>query len=147
MNLYWREQALCNGQDVKYFTLGVKDDGVSRDWLTRTADQYCSICPVKQDCLDSATYEDLQHTLRGGLIPSSNKKTPEEFPSVDVEVAKYVAKGKCARRRKPHRIVRAKDVLVYLDSGRSKGFRLRCSFCQEEAAAKYASAKRGTIDA
>jgi hypothetical protein len=147
MNPYWREQALCKDEDVKYFTLGVKNDGVSRDWLTRTADQYCSICPVRQDCLDAATYEDLQHTLRGGLIPSEKKKLPEEFASADEAITKWMTRGKCSRKRAPHRIVSPDDVLVYLDSGRSKGFRLRCLFCQEEAVAKYAMAKRGTIDA
>jgi hypothetical protein len=143
----WIDQALCRGQDVKYFTLGVKDDGVSRDWLTRTADQFCSVCPVKQSCLDSASIEDLQHTLRGGLIPSEKKKLPEEFASADEAIAKWMARGKCSRKRAPHRIISPDDVLVYLDSGRSKGFRLRCLTCQKEATVKYASAKRGTIDA
>lgn len=59
--------------DTNLFTLQGKkggDEGSSLEDIIQVINNVCAICPVKQDCLDSASYADKWHTVRGGLMPA-----------------------------------------------------------------------------
>jgi len=60
-NDFWMERAKCRACDeIKWFPA----QGESH--LTKIAKQYCSDCPVKAECLNYATKNEIMHGVWGG---------------------------------------------------------------------------------
>lgn len=58
----WADLAACRGVDTNLFFSDSKADQVY------AVDTYCEKCPVKRECLDDATKDDLQASVRGGYL-------------------------------------------------------------------------------
>lgn len=70
----WTERAMCLDVDVNRMTFG---DAKTSE-MNQFIHDYCEVCPVAQQCLDSAfidwgngiTTDDLEFTVRGGYLPT-----------------------------------------------------------------------------
>ena len=78
----WQDDAACSGADVNLFAMLDPDEpaleGLSPTELDEVqaerfddAQSYCDRCPVRGDCLKSATSADRKYTIRGGQLPKS----------------------------------------------------------------------------
>jgi hypothetical protein len=68
----WQPQAACRGLPYEWFQLPDRFDDpalVRRD--ISMGQRVCKTCPVREQCLSTATPADLTHTVRGGLWPAA----------------------------------------------------------------------------
>lgn len=66
---HWETSAKCAGMDPENFFYEGSDTAV-RLYKGRNA---CYSCPVRRECLDAATEDDLQWSVRGGRLPLAMK--------------------------------------------------------------------------
>ena len=65
----WRYEASCSEADPDLFSYPHGKGIAYRAILEQAAVDYCLTCPVKLECLQDATDDDLLHTTRGGVVP------------------------------------------------------------------------------
>lgn len=80
MKYTWRDEAVCSGADYSEFSYPEKVGSQHRSILVMFTKEYCDRCPVKKECLEDATPDDLRYTVRGGRLPSGRGSRPELIP-------------------------------------------------------------------
>lgn len=91
----WRHRAACAGMDPRIFEVADLDTHPDLDYSVikeinkanrKVAMAVCDGCPVKTECLDSATHEDRKHTIRGGLRSGQGLAGPGRPPKRAIDL-------------------------------------------------------------
>ena len=63
----WQDRAACEGMDVLLFFGRDREPGPEREIREAKAKAVCTLCPVRQQCLDYALRNSVRHGIWGGL--------------------------------------------------------------------------------
>lgn len=77
----WRDEALCNGMDVRLFELSEEVDEDTQHELIAEGLKVCSSCPVRAACMSNSSPADRYWTSRGGQPPEG--LFPDTVPVVE----------------------------------------------------------------
>ncbi len=68
-------------------------------FLKQFIHDYCEVCPVVEDCLTTATEDDLYYTVRAGRLPLGQSTAKVGRPEVAVKKLRWKAKPPPLRAR------------------------------------------------
>jgi hypothetical protein len=144
----WRHEAECVDSPSHLFDLSpafeagdiTKAEEKSR--LSKTIENYCDHCVVKNDCLLTASRDDRRYTIRGGLIPKGINPANEDLPvqySHTFEEWECKTHGRTYLTEKREKKVRGGEEVWIV--------RARCKKCLEHENTKRRSEKRAAVRA
>lgn len=77
----WRDDAACLFSDPSQFEVDELRRMADEEKKFASAKETCGLCPVRAECLEDASREDLMFTMRGGLLPLRH----QEMMGVEIE--------------------------------------------------------------
>lgn len=90
--LKWRNKAVCRG--VKPIRFYPEDwDFWDEDAIQRVKDEFCNVCPVREECLDFAIGTREYEGMWGGLTHSERKSHIRRMRKDGTPIPRYLPMG------------------------------------------------------